>query len=154
MNYRIIVIIIHWKSYREVKFVLFFWLFYWHIYHALYKKYEWNVMHSPCLMKCSQHNYWMVMEKVWELCITYSGLTTLAKYRETWLLPQRTWGRSEGLTASQKHVSTKMWGFFFTSFFLYLHLKCAFTDILLTLCSCLIVLYLFYYYYLIDFLLI
>ena len=100
MNYRIIVIVIHWKScHREVKFILFFWLFYWHIFHALWKKY-WMKCNAQFMfnLKCSQHNYWMVMEKVWELWITYSGLTTLAKNRESWFLPQRTWGRSEGLT--------------------------------------------------------
>ena len=53
-----------------------------------------------------------------------SGLTTLAKIRETWLLPQRTWGRSEGMTG--RHVFTKMW--VFLTFFL--HLKCVFAKIL------------------------
>ena len=38
-----------------------------------------------------------------------SGLTTLAKIRETWLLPQRTWGKSEGMTG--RHVFAKMWVF-------------------------------------------
>ena len=35
-----------------------------------------------------------------------SGLTTLAKNRETWLLPQRTWGRSEGMTGRLPPTST------------------------------------------------
>jgi hypothetical protein len=51
------------------------------------------------------------------------GLTTLAKNRETWLLPQRTWGRSEDMTG--RHVFSKMW-----VFSLFLHLKCVFVNIL------------------------
>ena len=49
---------------------------------------------------------------------TRPGLTTLAENRETWLLPQRTWGRSEGMTGRlpttsiHRDISAKMCCFF------------------------------------------
>ena len=67
--------------------------------------------------------------------MSMQGSPHLQKNRETWLLPQRTWGRSEGMTgrlptASSRHVSAKMCCFF-ASFKKDLHLKCAFADFLL-----------------------
>ena len=70
----------------------------------------------------------------WTLGMDIPGLTILAKNGETWLLPQRSWGRSEVMTETSNSVIEtyfwKMWGVF-SHFFLYLHLKCAFANILL-----------------------
>ena len=65
------------------------------------------------------HVIWLSQGRLKSVCLSNnSGFTTLAKNRETWLLPQR-------------HVFAKMLGFFFHIFFLYLHLKCVFVNILL-----------------------
>jgi hypothetical protein len=47
--------------------------------------------------------------KKWES----SGLTTLAKNRETWLLPQRTWGRLTGTTIKNKIMSLNFYIIFY-----------------------------------------
>ena len=67
----------------------------------------------------------------------HSELTTPGQNRETWLLPQRTWDRSEGMAGRlptsliHRHVYVKMCWFFPYHFVLNLHLKCAFVNILL-----------------------
>ena len=70
--------------------------------------------------------------------IMCSGLTTLAKNRETWLLPQRTWERSEDMTG--RHVFAKMcvfFHFFFCIWSVSLLISCLYLSYL-TLNSCFI----------------
>ena len=80
------------------------------------------------------HNRKTSKNKIYLLC---AGLTTLAKNRETWLLPERTWGRSEGMTGGlpsfqQLHKDMFPQKCVVSSHHLKkLHLKCAFANILL-----------------------
>ena len=77
------------------------------------------------------HTYELVL-----IYCTPSGLTTLAKNRETWLLPQRTWVRSEGMTG--RHVFAKMW--VFSLFFAFVSLLISFIfNIKSMFCICFII---------------
>ena len=100
---------------------------------------HWSHCKASCLGRTllpqSIHGYSLILQFESQIRVTLPGLTTLAKNRKTWLLPQRTWGRSEGMTG--RNIFAKMWVFslFFCIWSVSLLISCLYLSYL-TLNSC------------------